>query len=192
MVAKYSEKLKRSMVRRLVGPSSVSASQLAKEVGISQASLSRWLQKPGNLVAMTNVEQDQQATNVVSEPRRPQDWSPAERLAVVLEARGIAEENLGAFLRRKGLHEADLGAWRRVALEAAETALAGQGRGKAQLTSPEGKRVKELERELKDLHAEMREQERALAKVTALLVLKKKVDLLYGDADDNEPGRSGK
>ena len=141
---------------------------------------------------MTGGKHDDEATDSRSEPRRPQDWLPAERLAIVLEARSVAEQDLGAFLRRNGLHEADLAAWRRVALEAAETALAGQSRGKAQVTSPEGKRVKELERELKYVQAEMREQERTLAKVTALLVLKKKVDLLDGVVDDDEPGRSGK
>ncbi len=36
---------------------------------------------------------------------RPQDWSPEEKLAIVLEAASLSDAELGAFLRNKGLHE---------------------------------------------------------------------------------------
>lgn len=193
VVAKYSEKFKEKMVRRLVGPNAVSANRLAVEVGIPQGTLSRWLlRRPARLPAMTKANEEDQPEGTAPEPRRPQDWPPAERLAVVLEARNVAEAELGAFLRRKGLHEADLSEWRRVALEGAETALAGQATGK-RTPAPDGKRVRDLEREVKELHEDLRRKEKALAEVTALLVLKKKVDLLMRrDADGDEPGRSGK
>ena len=47
------------------------------------------------------------------------------------------------------------------------------------------KRVKELEREL-------RRKEKALAETAALLVLKKKVDAIWGDADDGTKGKNDK
>lgn len=191
-MAKYSEKFKEKMVRRLIGPNAISASQLAQEVGVSQPTLSQWLRRPARLRAMTSGNDGEQRNGSAPElPRRPQDWPPAERLAVVLEARTVAEAHLGGFLRRKGLHEADLNEWRRVALDAAETALAGQMGGR-KMPSRDGRRVKDLEREVKELHEDLRRKEKALAEVTALLVLKKKVDLLRRDADDDEPGRSGK
>jgi hypothetical protein len=51
--------------------------------------------------------------------------------------------------------------------------------------SPEAKRIQELERELA-------RKERALAEAAALLVLKKKVHAIWGDADDATPPKSGR
>jgi hypothetical protein len=55
----------------------------------------------------------------------------------------------------------------------------------ARRSAAEGKRIKELEREL-------RKKEKALAETAALLVLRKKLNALWGDGDDdtdekNEP-----
>jgi hypothetical protein len=51
--------------------------------------------------------------------------------------------------------------------------------------SPEARRVRELEKEL-------RRKEKALAETAALLVLKKKLDAMWGDEDDDTEPRSGK
>src|SRR5688500_5434060 len=111
---KYTENFKAQMVRRLVGPNSISATQLAGEVGVSQSSLSKWLQRAGTLRVMTTNGSDGDSDGNSQEPRRPQDWPASDRLAVVLEARNVSEADLGALLRRKGLHEADLNEWRRI------------------------------------------------------------------------------
>lgn len=188
----YAEKFKAKIVRRLVGPNAVSATQLAKEVGISQATLSRWLLERGTRYPMVNRDDENDSVEL-RQPRRPQDWPAAERLEAVLEASALGEDELGAFLRRKGLHEVDLAEWRRVALEGAQAALAGEaGRSGWKAKPVDAKRFKELEREVKSLSEDLRRKEKALAEVTALLVLKKKVDALRLDEDDDEPGRSGK
>ena len=48
-VPPYSETFKTRMLRRLVGPSAVSANAMAQEVGVSQATLSRWVIAAGAL-----------------------------------------------------------------------------------------------------------------------------------------------
>lgn len=104
-----------------------------------------------------------------------------DKLRLVLEASELAEKDLGSFLRREGVHEAELREW----LEAATTALSGSGKrtGKRK-TSPEAKRVRELEKDL-------RRKEKALAEVTALLALKKRLEALLGDEDDDTGMRNG-
>jgi hypothetical protein len=94
-----------------------------------------------------------------------------EKLRLVLEASGLSEEELGAFLRREGVHEAELGAWRAKALEAAEGAL----------KAPHGKRSKNTaeRRKIRDLERELRNKDKALAEVSALLILKKKALLQF-------------
>ena len=164
-VKQYSEAFKSRMVRRLVGPSARSANAVAVEVGVSQESLSRWLRAAGNVGDMPR------ATRTT--------WTGVEKLRVVREAHGLSETALGALLRREGLHAAQLTAWR----AAAEGALAEPTRGRA-APSVEAKRIKELEREL-------RRKDAALAETAALLVLKKKAEAWWGDADDTTTARNG-
>jgi transposase-like protein len=183
----YTENFKAKIVRRLVGPHAVSAIQLAKEVGISHGTLSKWLRERGTRYPMVSRDDEDGSVVELRRSRRPQDWPAAERLEAVLEASALDDAELGAFLRSKGLHEADLAEWRRAALEA----LGGDQPGR-KAKPVDAKRFKELEREVKSLGADLRRKEKALAEVTALLVLKKKLDALHLDEDDDDPGRSGK
>jgi hypothetical protein len=92
----------------------------------------------------------------------------------VQESASLDETALGAFLRREGVHHADLTSWRAQVAEAALGALA----GKRQRTG-EQKRLRQLE-------AELRRKDRALAETAALLVLSKKMQALWGDNEDDD------
>jgi transposase len=161
----YSTAFKSRMLRRLIGPSAESATALAQEVGVSQAALSRWLRESRSVDPMTS-----------SKKKR---WTGAEKLRVLLEARGLSEGDLGALLRREGLHETDLTTWQ----AAAEAALnPGRHAGTSAEQQRDQRRIQELEREL-------RRKEAALAETAALLVLKKKVQEIWGDEADGTAPR---
>jgi transposase len=102
---------------------------------------------------------------------------------VVLEAASLSEEDLGEFLRVKGLHQAQLDEWREQLTKAAAGVFGSSGRTRK--TSPEAKRIRELEKEL-------RRKDKALAETAALLVLKKKVDAIWGDVDDDTDPKNGR
>ena len=164
-MTQYSESFKSKMVQRMVGPTALSASRLARQVGIAQPTLSKWLRDAqGNIGSVKFDSPPPPPAN----PRRPEDWSPEERLQAVLEASRLRDEELGAFLRQKGLHEAILTEWKAAALEA----LAPQKK------TTDSRRVRELEKQL-------RRKDKALAEAAALLVLQKKVRTLLGDEDDD-------
>lgn len=165
---RYSEKFKARMVQRMVGPGRVSANALSKEVGVAQPTLSLWLRQAGNL---RGVKADDDARQPA---RRPEDWSPREKLAAVLEAEGISEAELGGWLRRRGLTEEHLRQWREVLDERAGAVFAPR---EPRATAETRKRVKELERELK-------RKDKALAETAALLVLQGKVQALLAAEDD--------
>jgi transposase len=156
-MAQYSTAFKSRMVGRLVGPSAVSANALAREVGISQPVLSRWLRQSGNLEGMAFS-------------KKKGKWTGPEKLRVLIAAHELSETELGALLRREGVYEAELRAWQ----TAAETALSEPRR--SALACAERRRIQDLEREL-------RRKDAALAETAALLVLKKKVQEIWGDAD---------
>jgi len=161
MAQQYSTAFKSRMVRRLIGPDAVSANALAREVGVGQTMLSRWLRESSSVEPMSSA-------------KKKHRWTGAEKLRVLLEARGLSETDLGALLRREGLHESDLTAWQ----AAAEAALSpGQHAPAAAEQQRDRRRIHELEREL-------RRKEAALAETAALLVLKKKVQEIWGDGDD--------
>ena len=161
----YSPAFKSRMLRRLVGPSAISANALAQEVGVNQPLLSRWLRESRNV-------EDMGAS-------KKKKWTGAEKLRVVIAAGGLSETDLGALLRREGLHAAELTAWQ----AAAEAALNEASRRTPR--SADAQRMHELEREL-------RRKDAALAETAALLVLKKKVQAIWGDADDLTDPRRGR
>lgn len=164
-MTQYSTAFKARVLQRLVGPRAISANRLAAEVGVPQVTLSRWLVAARSVPRMTTPQQQ---------------WTGAQKLRVVLAAQGLSETELGALLRREGLHAAQLDEWR----AAAEAALepASRRREKAAV-HPDTKRLADVEREL-------RRKEKALAEAAALLVLKKKVEGYWGDADDTTTSTS--
>jgi len=174
-VTRYSEAFKAKMVQRMLGPRAVSANALSSEIGVHQPTLSRWLRSARDTMPiMSNRPRPSSGSPLAPSARRPEDWKPEERLRAVVEAAGLREAELGEFLRRSGLHEATLAEWRATALEAL---------GPRRPSGKEGKRVRELEREL-------RRKERALAEAAALLVLQKKVHAIWGDEDESTDPRS--
>jgi len=169
---KYSDEFKATMVRKLAAPSGPSATRLAAEVGVHQATLSRWLREAGRVNGSAIVRFPPQARSPMC-AKRPQEWTAEEKLAVVIAAAGVPDEERGAFLRRQGLHEAQLDEWR-------QQVLAGLGNRPARSARPaaEARRIKDLEKEL-------RRKDKALAEAAALLVLQKKVRAIWGDGDDD-------
>ena len=69
----YSSEIKETMVAKLCSPGGPSIYQLSKETGISQGSLYNWVQTFGG-------------GRQVTKNRRPEDWSPEEKLQTVFGA----------------------------------------------------------------------------------------------------------
>lgn len=178
----YAEHVKARMVRRMLGPNAVTATSLASESGIPQPTLSRWLRGTATLTGVNRPKPPKRPVAAAPapspSPKRPQDWTALERAAVVLQAAALSADELGEFLRLRGLHREQLVEWR----AALETALAEGGERRP---SKEAKRIKELERDLA-------RKDKALAETAALLVLKKKMDLLWAAEDDDTDKRSDK
>jgi transposase len=167
----YTEGFKARTIERIGGPERITAYALSKEVGVSQPTLSRWVRER-SLGGMTNKG-----------PKKRRTWTATEKFRVIQEASQLSNDELGAFLRREGLHQAQLDEWAQVVKAAALASLAPAKRGKAS-RSPEERKIRALEKELD-------RKDKALAEVTAILVLKKKLEALMGDGDDDTDTRSG-
>ena len=88
MAKKYSGAFKARMVKKMSEAGAVSPYTLAGEVGISESSLYRWKEQAGTVGAVSKRKQRSGAAAPVDNRRRPQDFSPEEKLQVVLEAAG--------------------------------------------------------------------------------------------------------
>lgn len=167
----YNPTLRAKMLEKMLAPDARSISDLAAESGISKSTLYTWKSRAATVGGMTTS----------NSPRRPDDWPIDEKIRALADTSVLTGAELGAFLRKNGLHESDLKRWKKQVGDA----LGGPGSKKAAGKSPEAKRVKELEREL-------RRKDKALAEAAALLVLKKKAQALLGDEDDDMLRGSGK
>jgi transposase len=167
-VIPYTATFRNRMVARLVGPHAISATALGKETGLHQATLSRWLKEASNL--RRKMPDD----DTKLPKKQPQEWTPEEKLQIVLEASTLTEGELGVFLRNKGIHEAVLTEWKHQAL----AGLRGTEVASKLQTGRESREMRELRRELK-------RKDKALAETAALIVLKKKVQEIWGAEDDD-------
>lgn len=101
------------------------------------------------------------------------EWSPDAKLAVVIETATLSETELGAYCRKKGLYPEQIEQWKAACLQ-------GAGNQEYQAKTAQ-KHRKEDRKTIKQLKAEVRRKDRALAETTSLLVLSKKLDALYGE-----------
>jgi transposase-like protein len=95
-------------------------------------------------------------------------WSPKEKLKAVTETQSMSEGEIGIYLRREGLHSQQLNDWRSQVLTSLEV-------------SPKTIAAKDgRDAQIKDLEREILRKDKALAEAAALLILQKKVDLIWG------------
>ena len=171
----YSVKFREKMIGKLTGPGARSATSLSKEVGVAQATLSKWLRQ-AKVATMSDDERDRSRRRRSGSAGRKR-WTPAEKIRVVMAAAATGEAELGALLRREGLHEADLERFREEVLAAAAKGFEA-GRTRRGL-SPEQKRMRKLEKELA-------RKEKALAEAAALLVLRKKAEAFFLSEEEGD------
>jgi transposase len=124
MTRAYSLAFKQKMVERLTGKDAVNPSRLAREMGIRQQNLSRWLHEARSLPAVAS-----------NHPKAPV-WTVEQKARVLADASKLSGEQLTSYLEREGIKLADFERWR-IALEE-------DGQGSVAIT----KRIRKLEREL--------------------------------------------
>jgi transposase-like protein len=166
-VAYYSSERKAALLKMLLPPLNLSMAQVSRREGVSEMSLYNWrkqVSSEGNAVP----ENKQSAEN----------WSAEKKFAVVLEAAGLSEIDLGEYCRRKGLYPEQILAWR-------QAFISGQKSDKSQQTEDREQARKDKKR-IKELERELLRKDRALAETAALLVLRKKLNAYWGlDDEDN-------
>ena len=140
--------------------------QCAMRIGIGYSTLTRW---------MTQAKQGELTpAGAVAPEKRPRDWSAAEKLQAVIESAVLNEEDQGRYCRQHGMFVPQLTQWKQEMMRSPSE--------QTPVLKAENRALKE---ELKQVKRELARKEKALAEAAALLILKKKVQAIFGsDADD--------
>jgi transposase-like protein len=162
---RYSETVKADVRRRMSPPQRQSVAQISKELGIHLATLYAW-RKAWRL----------QGEVVPASAKDPEGWSAADKFTLVLETAGLNATELSAYCRERGLFPEQVDRWR----QAAEDANANSVPTMAEHRDLE-KRHQQDQKEIKQLKAELRRKEKALAEAAALLLAAKKIQAFWGE-----------
>jgi transposase-like protein len=102
-------------------------------------------------------------------------WTAEAKLRAIVETSSLSEEALGIYLRREGLHAVQLNEWREEAM-----------RGLAPLGPRPVAKKDERDQKIKSLERDLRRKDSALAEASALLILQKKIDQIWGTKKEDD------
>ena len=162
---RYSEERKQVILSKMMPPLSMTIAEIARTEGIGEQTLYNWRNKAR-----------EQGRPVPGNKPTPDQWSAEAKLAVVIETGSMNEAELSEYCRSKGLYVEQIKAWKADSLK---------GFASSREQELEAKQQRKADRrEIKQLKRELRQKEKALAETAALLVLRKKLDALW--ENDNE------
>ena len=161
---KYPNERKQAILKKMMPPNNKPITELAREEGISTATLYNWRQEARN---EGQLLPDGDST--------PVGWSSRDKFAAVLETASLNQAELSEYCRERGLFPEQIHEWRKACEQANDWNHAKTKQLKA-ARKKDGKRLRQLERELT-------RKEKALAEAAALLVLQKKVNAIWGESE---------
>ena len=134
---------------------------VANDLNVNHHTLRYWMKKKSMMTNGTHPEKE----------KRPNDWTFEEQLTALHESHGLTGEALQAWCRERGLFPHNLTSWK--------AAFCAGGKEVA----PKPGEIKSLKEENVKLKRELVRKEKALAEAAALLVLQKKFQALWEDAE---------
>lgn len=160
---KYTQEKKEHALALMSAPKNRPVAEVSHQTGVPEATLYLWRKQARSA-----------GRAVPGDGANPEQWSGADKLAIVLETAPLGEAELSEYCRRRGLYVEQISRWR----DEAQAALGRQERAARDVSRQhDRKRIRELERDL-------RRKEKALAETAALLVLSRKYEALSTDGED--------
>ena len=163
-VAIYSRERRESVVAKLLAPGAVGVQELARQEGISTATLYNWRRQ--SMRGGGPMQNDG--------GKNPDSWSAEEKFDAVVEAAALNEAELAEYCRRRGLYAEQVDRWRAVCRQANGPGGSGPARGGGR--AEDRRRIRRLEKELD-------RKDKALSETAALLVLQKKLEAVWGKGE---------
>jgi transposase len=167
MITEYSQEFKESMLQKIFFNPDRSVVSFAIEANI-----------PGSTVATWVRNYKKKNGKIMGQKKRKKLWSAEKMFETVLIAAPMSEAEKSEYCRKQGIYPVQLKEWK-------EDCIAGCR------NAPDKKYIKEAKekeqkykKKTRALEKDLRRKEKALAETAALLVLKKKVQEIWGDPED--------
>ena len=164
IMTKQSQAFKEQIVEKLLSPEARSVADVSRETGIGKSTLYRW---------KSDYQGTTDKVSAKSDAGDPENWAGQKKLAVVIETAGLNEHERSAYCREKGLYVEQITRWQAQAAEGC------QGSGNS--SESQKQTIRALKQQARTAEKEIRRKEKALAEAAALLVLKKKAQVLWDD-----------
>jgi len=158
----YSEDFKKSIIKKILLSDSSSINQISEDTGIAIVTLYRWLRK------------EREGTSMSGNRTNSTERTMVEKQELLFEAAAIPEAELGAWLRNKGIHEDTMKLWKNELRQALKDSR-----------KLDKKENSELRKKNKVLEKEIQRKDKALAEMTTLMALKKKLEGIWFKPDED-------
>ena len=163
---RYTKEEKEKLIARMLPPESISISKLSDETGISRSTLSTWKTK----AMVSEIKGSSRSKNTISS---------REKFLIVMETYTLSESDLSKYCRENGLYVEEVKQWRSSCIAANDS-----GKNTSKYSGLEDQ-LKEEKKKSKQLEKDLRRKEKALAETAALLVLRKKLDAIFGENEED-------
>ncbi len=165
-MAHLSLEAKEAIVTKALTRGDTPLEQIARESGVGYTTLQSWLRSKREGLALNRRQRG----------RSPKGQDQIPPLQHILATAGLDEKSVGAYCREQGIHSFQLKQWQ-------DELMANTGGEKR--SNDSSKEIKSLRNEVKKLKKDLQRKDKALAETSALLVLKKKANLIWGEHEED-------
>lgn len=159
----YSNQVKDAVLKK-VSDGKQAHHEIAHEFGIGRSTIGKWLR---DTKQNRNIE-------LSTKEKCPRDWTSAERLSALIETGSLTDTERTAWCRKAGIYPHHLDQWKKDILSAMSS----------HSDKKQNKKERTLKKEIISLKKDLSRKDKALAETAALLVLKKKVQEIWGEPED--------
>lgn len=157
MAIRYSEAFIEQALFKVYSRADRTVKSVAEELNVNYQTVKNWMKRKESVT-----------TEVSTKERRPQDWTPEQRLLALQESHRFSGESLQTWCRENGLFAHHLTSWKTAFCAGAKAASCSQ-------------EIRVLKDENKQFKREIVRKDHALAEAAALLILQKKFRALWED-----------
>ena len=160
-----SKEAKESIILKTLNRGTESIKSVAKRHNVAVSSLYTWL------------KHYRESAPIINQGDRIQErgkLTRVEKFNHLLATSQLDEVSLGTYCRENGLYSYQLMEWRNHFMSTPQTTNEPQARSELKVLKEENKRLRH----------DLRRKEKALAEASALLIMKKKADLIWGEDED--------
>lgn len=160
-MVKYSTETKAALVKKVLTNTDQPIRKIAVAAGVPPSTLEGWVREYRQSTPISKI--DVSSANA-------QNLTQAERFKILVESLNLPEEEVGSYCRKKGLYREQLKEWEKTFMEQGDT----------EKTKRMTREIKMLRIENKTQRQELGRKDKALAEISALLVLKKSLHSFMG------------